>query len=59
MKVLHDDAMLASLLYLRNNCDTVDKEKYNDLLNCFPDSDEVSSEDEQPLTQVHVQPLLI
>ena len=50
MKIFSIDAMLAALLYLKNHCEAPDKEKYQDLLNCFSDPD--SSEDEQPLSQV-------
>lgn len=48
MKIFSVDAMLAALMYLKSNCELADKERYQDLLNCFPDSEQESSEEEQP-----------
>ena len=48
------DAMLATLMFLKSSCGPSEKEKYQDLLNIFPnESDVTESSDDEPKVRIN------
>merc|ERR1712176_708190 len=55
--LFHFDAILATLIFLKSSCDPSDKEKYQELLNIFPDaSSGESSEDDVKVLKSNIPP---